>query len=288
MSTNAIQRVRVKSDSADLAVFIHPGSADPIVLLHGGPGVPDYLGPVAALLEHRRRVIRFDQRGVGGSVAFNDSYSADHYIQDLDSVRDHLGVERIHLFGHSWGGMVAQLYWAKHPERVSSLFLSNSSTGVGSQWKQMDAAVMRYNRRQAGLGGSLAMGVWWSMAIIPGAIGDAAARRLFARVWRNYFAAAADAPKPDLDWLRGVRSRAMRLTRKSMMPMSPDRLPDRVEAPGIPVLILFGGRDIYGAESEVLLARFPSAHHVLLEDSGHLPWIDDPPGFEGVVSDFYP
>lgn len=48
---------------ARLAVFVSGGTQDPVVLLHGGPGVPDYLAEVAEILAPRHRVIRYAQRG---------------------------------------------------------------------------------------------------------------------------------------------------------------------------------------------------------------------------------
>jgi len=44
-------------------------------------------------------------------------------------------------------------------------------------------------------------------------------------------------------------------------------------------VVLFGGEDIYGATAEILFARFPDAKHVVLQDTGHLPWIQNPQAF---------
>jgi len=52
----------VDAPSARLAVFVTGGTKDPIILLHGGPGVPDYLGAVADILAGQHQVIRYDQR----------------------------------------------------------------------------------------------------------------------------------------------------------------------------------------------------------------------------------
>ena len=60
--------VRIKSKGAELAVRDFGGEGEAIMLLHGGPGVPDYLAPVADMLGPRYRAITFDQRGVGSSV----------------------------------------------------------------------------------------------------------------------------------------------------------------------------------------------------------------------------
>jgi proline iminopeptidase len=115
MSSSPAEQAQVHTATSQLTVFIHQGAGKTILLLHGGPGVPDYLEPVAAMLAPRYRVARYDQRGVGKSLALNGSYSLEEHLADLDAVRSYLGVPQLHLFGHSWGGLLAQLYWSKHP-----------------------------------------------------------------------------------------------------------------------------------------------------------------------------
>ena len=73
MPTNT-RTIEVSSSGARLAVRDHPGEGTPVVLLHGGPGVPDYLEPVAQMLAPPHRAITFDQRGVGASACLNDRY----------------------------------------------------------------------------------------------------------------------------------------------------------------------------------------------------------------------
>ena len=50
-------------------------------------------------------------------------YSTDAHVADLEKLREHLGVEQLHLFGPSWGGMLAELYATAHLSSVASLFL---------------------------------------------------------------------------------------------------------------------------------------------------------------------
>lgn len=97
----------VDSSGARLAIYEEGTNGDPVVLLHGGPGVPDYLADVAAILAGKRRVIRFDQRGTGLSGCSSGRYGLQDYVDDLEAVRCACKLERLALFGHSWGGMVA-------------------------------------------------------------------------------------------------------------------------------------------------------------------------------------
>jgi proline iminopeptidase len=151
----------VGAPSARLAVFAASGTRDDlVVLLHGGPGVPDYLAPVAALLATKHRVIRYDQRGTGRSIHHNGRFGLTEHLEDLETIRKVCGHERLGLFGHSWGGMLAQLYAQRHPERVSKMFLCDSGIGLGEEWRAMERAVTAHNRRRAGRGGFALMGLY--------------------------------------------------------------------------------------------------------------------------------
>jgi proline iminopeptidase len=205
----------VDAPSARLAVFAAGGPRDDlIVLLHGGPGVPDYLAPVAALLATKYRVIRYDQRGTGRSLDHNGRFSLEQHLEDLEAVRRACGHERLGLFGHSWGGTLAQLYAHRYPERVSKMFLCDSGIGLGEDWRDMERAVMAHNRRQAGTGGFALMGLYQLVSMLPGGLGDYGAGRMMALVWRNYFDPPSSVPPADESWLGGIRSKPMRETAK--------------------------------------------------------------------------
>jgi pimeloyl-ACP methyl ester carboxylesterase len=71
--------------------------------------------------------VLLDPRGTGGSSAPSDgSYEIDDYVADVEELRQHLGLERIELLGHSHGGVVAQAYAAAYPGRVSKLVLAST------------------------------------------------------------------------------------------------------------------------------------------------------------------
>ncbi len=97
----------------------------PVLFLHGGPGAG--AGPV-----HRRffdpsfwRVIIFDQRGAGRSLPLGslDANTTPHLVEDIETLRQFLGIERLLLFGGSWGSTLALAYAQAHPERVAGAVL---------------------------------------------------------------------------------------------------------------------------------------------------------------------
>lgn len=97
----------------------------PVVFLHGGPGS-------GASPSHRQffdpafyRIVIFDQRGAGRSTPLGElrDNSTPHLIDDMETLRNHLGIERWMVFGGSWGSTLALAYAEYHPQRTMALIL---------------------------------------------------------------------------------------------------------------------------------------------------------------------
>src|SRR5262249_19981808 len=116
------ETLRITSPGATLAVRHYPGSGEPIVLLHGGPGMGDYFGSFPEMLSPPQRGVSYNQRGCG-PASCEGSFEVKAQLEDLDAIRRHLGANRIHIFGHSWGGLLGQLYAKAYPQHVASLVL---------------------------------------------------------------------------------------------------------------------------------------------------------------------
>lgn len=105
----------------------------PLLTLHGGPGAPhDYLENLARLADAGRRVIFYDQLGCGRSdkTGKPEMYTVDLFVEELDVVRRALGLERMHLLGQSWGGMLAMAYALTQPHGVASLIIESSPASM--------------------------------------------------------------------------------------------------------------------------------------------------------------
>lgn len=109
----------------------------PVVLLHGGPGgTHDYLEPLEALAEvGGRQVLFYDQIGCGKSDLPEDDslWVVETFVDELDVIRRELGLDRVHLFGNSWGGMLAMEYALTRPRGLESLILASSPASI-PQW----------------------------------------------------------------------------------------------------------------------------------------------------------
>lgn len=105
----------------------------PLLCLHGGPGFPHgYIRPLRALCDGRP-VIFYDQLGCGRSDRPNDPtlWTVERSVEELQAVRDALGLADTHIFGNSWGGMLALEYvLSRRPAGVRSLIVSSSPASV--------------------------------------------------------------------------------------------------------------------------------------------------------------
>ena len=105
----------------------------PLLLLHGGPGaLHDYLENLQSLATETRRVIFYDQLGCGRSDQPDEPerWRIPRFVDEVGIVRRALGLERVHILGQSWGGMLAIEYTLTQPEGLVSLILSNTLSSM--------------------------------------------------------------------------------------------------------------------------------------------------------------
>jgi proline iminopeptidase len=113
------------------------GSGPPMIVLHGGPDFDHtYLLPELDRLAQHARLTYYDQRGRGRSAddVRPEDVTLASEIGDLDGLRRSIGVESVGLIGHSWGGLLAMEYAARHPDRVTRLILLNTAPASHADW----------------------------------------------------------------------------------------------------------------------------------------------------------
>jgi pimeloyl-ACP methyl ester carboxylesterase len=109
------------------------GGRTPLVCLHGGPGsTHNYFRPLERLADERP-VVLYDQLGCGRSDRPELEWTLDVFTEELELLRDHLRLERIHLLGTSWGGMLALEHALAHGDSVRGLILS-STLACAADW----------------------------------------------------------------------------------------------------------------------------------------------------------
>jgi proline iminopeptidase len=276
----------VQAPGAALAVRESQEDGEPLLMLHGGPGVPDSMQTTVAPLLPKMRGISFDQRGVGSSICTDGRYGIAAYLADIEAIREHLGIAAWHVLGHSWGGLLAQAYTARHGDRVTSLVLSSSSLGVGADWKRTKREAFRTSRRRAGPWGTVRFYCYGSGLAVPGPVRRRAMRHLMTETWHNYFLNPRQAPGPDERWLAGCSAGAMIRTDRAVSREDPAVLAGLGAYAG-PVMVLYGEHDIFGTSAGIVRRRLPQALQVTLEGSGHLHWLQNQLGYREALHRFY-
>lgn len=102
------------------------GTGEPILVLHGGPGLfSDYLISSFKELSEKHQFIFYDQRGSGKTDFPKDttSIAIANFVDDIEAIRKHFKIEKITLAGHSWGGLLALFYAKKYSDNLDKLIL---------------------------------------------------------------------------------------------------------------------------------------------------------------------
>jgi pimeloyl-ACP methyl ester carboxylesterase len=260
------------------------GDGPPLVCLPGGPGrAAEYLGDLGGL-GRSRRLILLDPRGVGLSADPADpaTFRVDRLVRDVESLRAHLGLDRVDLLAHSAGAILATLYAAAHPERLSRLILITpglAAVGVDDTEERFRAALERR-----------AAEPWYPAAlaalekIIAGDRSmDAfrAARPFYYARWDNAARAHATA---------GVAERHMAARQGFFADVVFDPPATRAALKKLtaPVLLYAGERDAVVTPAAVREAAplFNDAAVIVQPGAAHFPWIDDPAAFAAAISSF--
>jgi proline iminopeptidase len=260
------------------------GDGPPLVCLPGGPGrAADYLGDLGGLTRSHRLIL-LDPRGVGSSDDPADpaTFRVDRLVSDVEALRAHLGLDRMALLAHSAGAVLATLYAAAFPGRLSRLILVTpglAALGVNLTEDQfvavagLRAAQPWYQAARAAMeaisAGDRSMAAYrasrpffyarWDDAAQAHATVGVAGRHAAAR--EGYFAGA------ELD----VPSTTTALARLTA-----------------PALLYAGDLDPLVTPAMISEAArfFGSATTMTQPGAGHFPWIDDPAAFTAAITLF--
>lgn len=123
----------------------------PVIYLHGGPGAGFADRHKLAFDPSIHRVIFFDQRGSGRSTPYasTKNNTTQDLISDIVKLREYLGIERVHLFGRSWGSALALAYSIAHPESVKHMLIGGVYFGTSFENDFISAGYVRYTYPEA-------------------------------------------------------------------------------------------------------------------------------------------
>ena len=235
------------------------GKGDPVLLIMGLGLSGGAWWRTVPVLSRRLRVITFDNRGVGRSRAFSYAYTTEAMADDAVSVLDDLRLERVHVYGISLGGMVAQQLALRHPERVRSLVLGATHAG-GPRAVHPDAEVMTFFRRRLGMRAEEA-----ARASVPFIYGPRCRSEHAERIEEDIAQ-------------RLAHPFAERAYRAQMFAAGLHNCYGRLPRIDVPTLVVHGRHDrmVPVANAHLIAERIPGARLRILEESGHLYPTEEP------------
>jgi proline-specific peptidase len=266
------------------------GSGVPLLVLHGGPGSDhsDFL-PALQPLARRCQLVLIDGRGSGRSERLKDpkGYTLNHMVKDIERVRKHLQVRQFVVLGHSFGGILAQAYATRHPNRILGLVLA----GTGSSARCIDRDFRNLRKR------------------LPARLRARLTRQEKAGIFqadgsytKDYAAASAEAlaphmyAKPPPPRYRQPFEIGMEVLREMWVRRSDFRIDgnlkgfdftkslSRVKAPS---LVVIGDRDLVTtATADVSRASLPRATLVVMAECAHMMYIDQTARFNRLLEEF--
>ena len=258
--------------------------AVPLLALHGGPGsTHSYFAPLERLADERP-VVLYDQIGCGNSDRPDDiEWDVGVFREEVDTVREQLGLERIHLLGTSWGGMLAQEHVLAGADGIVSLVLSSTLASI-DQW-----AIEQLRLRAA----------------LPPDVIEVLDRHErdetyddpeYEQAMEAYFDRhfyRGPKPRPELELMAAGKAtdvyRAMQgpneWTTTGVLKGWDTR--ERLGEIGVPTLVIRGRYDMCtDAIAATLVEGIPDAREVVLEESSHTPVLEESERYLDVVGEF--
>ena len=281
-----------------LIYYITFGEGSPLVVVHGGPGADHtYFLPYLLPLARTHRLVFIDERGSGNSQRLQDVslYTVENMVEDVEAVRQALNLGKISLLGHSYGGVLAQAYALKYQQNLSHLILNSTFPStrqmnevLAREKSQMPPAKLaRLNQlEQAGLygkGESWEHGRYteeyeklaWGPGYFPflyGARPDSAYDpvkgaptnwELYREMWGSHGEFIIDGNLSSVEYV------------------------DRLSTIHVPTLILVGDHDECDPSlSKEMHEKIASSQLVILPNSGHMNFVDQPDLWQKEVVDF--
>lgn len=241
-----------------------PEATEAAVFVHGNPGPGSHFRDLIRRVGELARAVTVDLPGFGKADKPNDfDYSIQGYAKHLKGVIDQLGIRRVHLISHDFGGPFAMQWAVDNPNSVASFCFIGTGLLEGYRWHYL-ARIWRTPI----LGDLFMLGASRAAfrLLLNRDNGQPLPNEFINTIWDNF----------DL----GTRRAVLRLYRNTDLVTMSERLAAGLKGADLPALVIWGRHDPYIPVrfAEAQRRIFPRAKVVILENSGHWPFVDDPTG----------
>ncbi|HSM71626.1 MAG TPA: alpha/beta hydrolase [Anaerolineales bacterium] len=269
--------------TADSTIYYERTGASsgmPLFMINGGPGFDHtyfHVSPVWESLGSSRPIVFYDQRGTGKSsvVEKGGQCTLADQLTDLEALQEHLEYDQIDILGHSWGGFLGMAYTARFPNKVHKLILVDSAAP-----KLADTLFLFKNifpetvERQNAVAFAVEMG---DEDAIQSDLTEYVTMLCYSAEKRDAWVAQADTT--------GYRHHVNQMLWQDAQRFN---LNPELRKFRQPTLVITGRYDINVAPSVAyeIHQSIPNSRFKVFEQSGHIPWFEEPDGFTHVVDEF--
>ena len=238
-----------------------PGASEAVVFVHGNPGPKEDWEDLVQRAGEFGRAVAPDMPGYGGADKPADfRYTSDGYAQHLGGILDQVGITKVHLVVHDFGGPWGLVWAVQHPEAFASATLINTGVLLDYKWHRLARIWRTRGLGEAFMATTTRSGFRMVLSHDNPRLPSAAIDRLYevSRSWPTKRAV--------LKLYRATPAAAMGALREPLRGL------DR------PALVVWGTDDAYipWQQAERQRESFPSAEVQLLEGLGHWPFLEDP------------
>ncbi len=248
-------------------------------VIHGGPGA-DHTSqkPTFSCLSQKLQLVYFDHRGQGRSArGAKETYTLENNVEDMEALRQYLGLEKIIIIGTSYGGMVALSYAVRYPQNVQSLIV----IATAGSHRFLELAKVNLAKKGTKEQQAIAQLLW------DGKFENEAQLQEYFQVMMSMYSITYKPETPGKSWNRTI--------------LSPDAINvafggflrsynvlDQLHKITAPTLVIAGKHDwICPPElSAEIAAAIPNADLRIFENSGHLIRVDEPEALLDVIIGF--
>ena len=292
-----IQEGFVDSHGA-LIYYMAVGRGAPLMIVHGGPGAShDYFLPYLLPLMRTNRLVFIDERGSGRSSKMSDAkqYTVANMVDDIEAVRQALNLGKMSLLGHSFGGVLVQAYAFRYPQNLTHLILGSTFSStvelnqalakMKNEMTPQDLA--RVNALEAA--GLFGKGEAWEHGRYPEEYAKLAwGKGYFPYVYKN---------NPDPNYYPVASNNTAWDVYREMWGSDGEFVVDgnlkeveyveRLSQIEVPTLIIVGDHDESDPKmSKEMHAKIAGSQLVILPNSGHMTFVDQPEMFLKAVREF--
>jgi pimeloyl-ACP methyl ester carboxylesterase len=261
MSVLEIRQIVVDGVRSPVLIGGAGNPREAVVFVHGNPDAGGDWEPLMTRIAEFATVVAPDMPGFGGAdMRADQDYTVAGYASHLAAVIDQLGIERVHLVAHDFGGPFALTWAAAHTDRVASVTMINTGVLLDYHWHRMAKL--------------------WRTPVIGELVMRASTPRIARFILRH------DNPGLPDHWVdriaghlmpRGTKRAVLRLYRSTRQ-RHMDALVETLRAADLDALVVFGDADVYipAVQAERQRGPFPRVRIEMLPGVGHWAWLEQP------------